>query len=70
MTTVPKKKKISEPQRRILQNLADGKKWDDHISGRSSYGGATATMFALTKHGLIMGGQITDAGRQALAESL
>lgn len=68
MTSPTGKIKISPSQRLVLQNLADGKKWDAHISGRSAYGGATATMASLTKHGLIQSGQITDAGRRALGQ--
>jgi hypothetical protein len=67
VTLSTKNIKTSPSQRLVLQSLADGKKWDAHISGRSTYGGATATMYALTKHGLIKAGKIAEAGLQALA---
>lgn len=67
MKSSPKKTKVSPAQRLVLQNLAEGKKWDAHISGRSTYGGATSTMHSLTKHGLIKAGQITEEGRKAIA---
>ncbi|MYM92448.1 hypothetical protein [Duganella vulcania] len=66
MTTTAKKIKLSPSQRRVLQNVSEGRSWDSHITGRSAYGGATATLNSLTKHGLLKNCQITDLGRVVL----
>lgn len=58
-----KPRKPSEAQLRILRNLAAGLPWDAHISGRSAYGGATATVHSLTRLGYMANWRITDAGR-------
>ncbi|KWA84115.1 hypothetical protein WL29_22380 [Burkholderia ubonensis] len=61
-----KARKLSEAQLRILRNLDVGQPWDAHISGRSAYGGATATVHSLNKLGYMANWRITDAGRAAL----
>lgn len=58
---------ITSTQLRMLRNIADGRGWDADLSGRSQYGGATATKQSLHKRGLLQNGQLTDAGRDALA---
>jgi hypothetical protein len=58
--------KLSPAQRRVLENLVGGRRWDAHLSGRTGYGGATSTLMALQRLGYIKTGQITAAGRQAL----
>ena len=61
-----KARKLSEAQLRILRNLDAGQPWDAHISGRSAYGGATATVHSLTRLGYMANWRITDAGRAVL----
>jgi len=70
--TVPAAKphKLTEAQRRVLTNLVNGRRWDEHLSGRSAYGGAISTMRSLQKHGYIKHGAITEEGRQALGPVL
>lgn len=62
----PKARKPTEAQLRILRNLDAGLPWDAHISGRSAYGGAVATVHSLNRLGYMANWKITDAGRSAL----
>ena len=60
------KHKLTESQKAILRNLEAGLPWDSHLSGRSAYGGAQATVHVLKRLGYMANGSITDAGRAAL----
>ena len=60
-------KKLSEAQRRVLENLSAGRTSDHHCRTRSDHGGLVGTVLSLRRRGLIGGdGEITDAGRDAL----
>ncbi|MGY6273501.1 hypothetical protein ACXIUT_27855 [Achromobacter denitrificans] len=59
--------KLTDRQRRVLENLAAGRRADSHCVGRSEFGGLTATMASLHRAGLVDRNGITDAGRAALA---
>ncbi|WP_126223288.1 hypothetical protein [Burkholderia ambifaria] len=62
-----KKHRLTEAQKAVLRNLEAGLPWDSHLSGRSAYGGARATVQVLKRLGyMAAGGIITDAGRAAL----
>lgn len=63
----PMPNKLTTAQRRILENLGAGKPWNNHLRGRSAYGGASGTIVSLNKLGLIFNMEITDAGRALLA---
>jgi hypothetical protein len=65
--TTGKKQKLSPAQLAMLSSLAAGRAWDCHLSGRSAYGAAGATLHVLKRRGYMEGGKITDAGREALA---
>ncbi|WP_238925130.1 hypothetical protein [Achromobacter insuavis] len=60
---------LTANQRRVLENLAAGRRADAHCSGRSEFGGLTATMASLRRAGLVDAGGITHAGRWALRAS-
>ncbi|MEX3984089.1 hypothetical protein AB4Y45_34610 [Paraburkholderia sp. EG287A] len=60
------KHKLTPAQISMLASLAAGRSWDSHISGRSAYGAANATVHKLQSLGLMAGHSITDAGRVAL----
>lgn len=61
--------RISEPMRRALLNMLDGKRGDHGLYGMSAAGGYTNTYFALLRRGLVddngMAGGLTDKGREA-----
>lgn len=62
--------KLSEPMKRVIRNLAAGRKIDHGISGQSAYGGLTGTICALHRRGVLgPDGELTDHGRK-LAEQL
>lgn len=60
-------KKLTPNQRRVLENLAAGRRADAHCVGRSEFGGLTATMASLHRAGLVDRDGITAAGRAAIA---
>ncbi|CAB3717809.1 hypothetical protein [Achromobacter marplatensis] len=60
-------KKLTPNQRRVLENLAAGRRADSHCVGRSEFGGLTGTIASLRRAGLMDRNAITDAGRQAIA---
>ncbi len=60
-------KKLTPSQRRVLENLAAGRRADSHCSGRSQFGGLTATVASLHRAGLMDSKGITDAGREAIS---
>lgn len=60
--------KLTPAQREVLTNLATGRRWDAHLSGRSAYGGARSTLMSLQRRGYMKAGVITQEGRNALAE--
>lgn len=64
--TTEKKHKLTPSQIAMLESLAAGRSWDWHLSGRSAYGGAYATVRKLRSLGFMGGNSITDAGRAAL----
>lgn len=68
MATV-KQHKLTPSQIAMLGSLAAGHPWDWHLSGRSAYGGAQATVHKLRALGYMAGNSITDAGRAALNNS-
>lgn len=59
--------KLHPPERRILENLHAGKPWNVHLTGRSAHGGATGTLASLTRKGLLLNMNITEAGRVLVA---
>ena len=61
-----KKHKLTPAQIAMLESLAAGRPCDWHLSGRSSQGGAYATVRKLRALGFMVGNSITDAGRTAL----
>jgi len=66
-----KKRKASEAQRRILENLVAGRPTLSHLEGRSQHGGASGTMGSLMRNGWITRNAssnwvITDAGCAAI----
>ncbi|MFQ1062195.1 hypothetical protein [Bordetella trematum] len=60
-------KRLTQNQRRVLENLAAGRSADSHCFGRSAFGGLTATIASLHRSGLIDRDGITDAGRSAIS---
>ena len=60
-------KKLTPNQRRVLENLAAGRRADSHCVGRSEFGGLTATLASLHRAGLIDLNGMTDAGREAIS---
>jgi hypothetical protein len=50
----------------MLRNIAEGRQATYGLTGRSAHGGASGTLAALHRHGLLIDGQLTPAGRQAL----
>lgn len=55
--------RISEPMKRVIRNLAEGKRADAHVFGMSAHGGLTQTMAALHKRGLLTKrGKLSAAG--------
>lgn len=66
MTT--KKPRLSDAGAKVLRNLADGRPACIGFVGRSASGGLSGTLVALRRHGWTgSDGEITDAGREALA---
>lgn len=61
-----KKHKLTQAQRLMLTNLAEGRTWDSHLSGRSAFGGARATVRVLKNLGYMANGELTELGRAAL----
>jgi hypothetical protein len=60
--------KISNAQRRVLENLRDGRKAHHHCRNRSDWGGLTGTITSLHRHGLLdSDGNISAAGLDALS---
>jgi hypothetical protein len=64
-------KRLSEPMKRALRNLRDGKPGNYYLVGRSEHGGYTATIAALYARKLVDPdtGNLTAEGR-AIAEKL
>jgi hypothetical protein len=56
--------KLTPAMWRMLRDLLDG---TNSLHGRSEHGGATWTRVALRKRGLMQGGELTAAGREACA---
>jgi len=65
MSTQPTHK-LTDAQKAILQNLAAGRPWNWHLSGRSAHGGAHSTVRVLYRLGYMVDWRITEAGRAAL----
>jgi hypothetical protein len=62
-------KPLSDAMLKILRNRAAGRKWYVGIEGRSSQGGAQASLYALKRRGLIDSvgaAKVTDEGRRVL----
>lgn len=47
------RKKLTPNQRRVLENLAAGRRADSHCVGRSQFGGLTGTLASLRRAELI-----------------
>lgn len=61
--------KLSPQQAAMLRRLAAGGGSRDHCRTMGDHGGAGATESSLRRRGLMTdGGDITDAGREAIAE--
>jgi hypothetical protein len=62
-------RKLSDPQRRMLEDLRDHGDTHWRISGRSSYGGALGTLQSLVDHKLVVPDmtKVSVAGTEALA---
>jgi hypothetical protein len=61
------RKKLTPNQRRVLENLAAGRRADSHCVGRSQFGGLTGTLASLRRAELIDLNGLTDAGREAIS---
>lgn len=61
-------RKLSVPQRRLLEALRDGRPCYDHCKSMSDHGGLRATMFWAQRNGFVSWKtlKITKAGRKAL----
>lgn len=67
---MPSMKKPTAAQRRVLQNMANGRPAHAGLRTQSEWGGLNNTLLALSRRGWIdRKGDITDAGREALASS-
>jgi hypothetical protein len=65
----PRKPRISEAQRRWLEDLAEGRDPTDRLNGRSQFGGAAGTVASLWRRGWIDSNGITEAGRAAIGRA-
>lgn len=66
----PGPRKLSYQRLRCLQALADNRPVYSHCRTRSDWGGLQGTVTSLERRGLTRGGELTEAGRAALAGSL
>jgi hypothetical protein len=63
-------KPMSPTKRRILQNMADGLRWNLDLDGQHQAGGVSGVLSSLYKLGYVTNDwKITDAGRVALADA-
>ena len=60
------RRKLTEPQRKVLQNLANKLPAGEGLEGRAAKGGLWRTMEALLRRGYIRHGFITQEGKSAI----
>lgn len=65
----PKKIKPSPSQLRVLRNIAAGLGASAHCRQMADYGGLRGTLASLHRRGWLENDQITEAGRQVVAEA-
>jgi hypothetical protein len=65
----PRSTKLSDPMRKVLENLINGLAADNHLVGKSQQGGFVATAHALIERGwMTWDHKITPLGRAAMSE--
>ena len=69
---IEKPKKLTNPQRKALENLAAGRHSSDGLRGQSEHGGHHSVVMCLTRRGWTEWHdgylRITDAGRKVLSQ--
>lgn len=58
--------KLSCAATRVLLNIAEGKRPEDGLNGRSAHGGHQRVMWSLHKHGYLEAGALTQKAREEL----
>jgi hypothetical protein len=66
-----KHRALTYTQQRWLKALTEGRDPGEHLHGASAHGGANGTVYSLIRRGYIDNkGNITDAGREVLKQSV